>query len=103
MDVSDANYGKSKRYVNKERLQKMLSIEFELLNDRLKTKKNEKRLFVFASTIETLNFKETNKGHGWLGVSFQLQPEGETNHCIIHINLSDKSASRQVVKDKYWA
>lgn len=95
MDVSDANYGKSKRYVSKERLQKMLSIEFELLNDRLKTKKNEKRLFVFASTIETLNFKETNKGHGWLGVSFQLQPEGDTNHCIIHINLSDKSASRQ--------
>ena len=95
MDVSDANYGKSKRYVSKERLEKMLSIEFELLNDRLKSKKREKRLFAFANTIETLNFKKTNKGHGWLGLNFQLHPQGEINQCILHINLFDLSASRQ--------
>ena len=95
MDVSDANYGKSERFVSKERLQKMLAVEFGLLNDRLKSKKKEKRLFVYANTIETLNFKKTNKGQGWLGLSFQLHPEGEVNHCVIHINLSDLSASRQ--------
>jgi len=95
MEVSDANYGKSKRYVSKERLQKMLSVEYDLLNQRLKSKKNEKRLFVFANTIETLNYKKSNKGHGWLGISFQLEPKGEVNHCVIHINLSDVSAHRQ--------
>ena len=95
MEVSDANYGKSKRYVSKERLEKMLTVELELLKERLQSKKKEKRLFVFANTIETLNYKKTNDGHGWLGVSFQLEPQGETNHCLIHINLTDVSASRQ--------
>src|SRR3972149_12095869 len=39
MTISDAIYGPSKRYVSRERLQKMLEHEYGLLHERLKEKR----------------------------------------------------------------
>lgn len=81
------------RYVSEDRLQKMLNKEFGVLNNVLEDR-NE-RFFVFANTIETLNYKKTNVGHGWLGVKFQLQPNTEPNEVIIHTELKENDGILQ--------
>jgi len=79
------------RYVSEERLDLMLSHEFNQLNEILETSKNaDTCFFVFADTVETLNYSKTNQGHGWLGVQFQLKPNEAPNKVIIHINLQEK-------------
>lgn len=89
MSFSDAIYGKSKRYVCESRLITMLDREFKLLNLRLSKLKETTRFFAIADTVETLNYKRTNRGHGWLGIRFQLTPESEPNDCILHVILHD--------------
>lgn len=89
MKFSDAIYGKTKRYVSEERLIKMLEHEFQLLIERLPDRVENTKFFVFANTVETLNFKRTNQGHGWLGLRFQLAPNTPFNECILHVLLRD--------------
>lgn len=95
MSFSDAIYGKSERYVCEPRLIKMLEHEYELLEERLKHRTESSKFFAFANTIEALNFQKTNRGHGWLGLRFQLKPGGKWNQCIIHVNLHDNDNFRQ--------
>ena len=95
MKFSDEIYGKSKRYVSEERLMMMLNHEMELILQRLVDRANTTRFFVFADTIETLNYHKTNQGHGWLGMRFQWEPEGPMNECVIHVLLNDNDASQQ--------
>ena len=92
MTFSDAIYGKTKRYVCEEKLQKMLDKEYKLLTRRLTQRAKKSHFFAFANTVETLNYKKTNDGHGWLGLRFQLHPNSEHNECIIHVNLKDNDA-----------
>ncbi|GAB4333462.1 MAG: TonB-dependent receptor [Flammeovirgaceae bacterium] len=91
MAFSDAIYGQEKngRYVCEPRLIKMLDKEYSLLKQRLPHRAATSTFFAFANTVEAINFKRTNKGHGWLGVRFQLKPEGQANECIIHVRLKD--------------
>lgn len=87
---SDAFYNnnKSGRYVSEQRLEKMLQKEYDEIQRLLNIKKNpETRFFVFANTVETLNFKKTNQGSGWLGVRFQLKPDNKYNDVVIHVRL----------------
>ena len=95
MQFSDAIYGKSKRYVSQERLLMMLQHEFDLLKERLPDRLQSTKFFVFANTVETLNFKKTNQGHGWLGLRFQLAPEKPFNEIVIHVLLHDTEANWQ--------
>ncbi|MBN2683615.1 MAG: hypothetical protein JXR58_14055 [Bacteroidales bacterium] len=85
---SDFLYNKNKpgRYVSEDRLIKMLDKEYQELV-KILADKNDTCFFAFANTVETLNFKKTNSGHGWLGVRFQLKPETPPNEVIIHVNL----------------
>lgn len=91
MAVSDSIYGKTKdgRYVNEQRLLKMLDFEYcnlvEILGD---TKKSD--FFSFANTVSALNFKKDNYCHGWMGVRFQLRKNKEFNQIIIHFRLWEK-------------
>ena len=65
-DFSDAIYGKEKngRYVCKERLEKMLDHEYNLLNERLNRKNYQKtRFFTFSNTVTTINYSKTMQGH----------------------------------------
>ena len=97
-DFSDAIYGKEKngRYVCKSRLVKMLDKEYDLLEERL-NKENFKntRYFTFADTVTTINYDKTKKGHGWIGLRFQLTPDGPPNDFLIHIRLKDQEAKIQ--------
>ncbi|MCV9385695.1 TonB-dependent receptor [Reichenbachiella ulvae] len=89
MDFSDAIYGQTERYVCQEKLMKMLDKEYGLLSKRLTARADKSKFFAFANTIETINFKKTNQGHGWLGVRFQLEPNAPHNDIIIHVVLKD--------------
>lgn len=68
----------------------MMGKEFKLLKQRLKDRGSETKFFTIANTIETINFRRTNQGHGWIGVRFQLTPESKPNDCIMHIRLHDQ-------------
>ena len=95
MKFSDAIYGKTKRYVSKEKLEYMLDHEMELLRERLPDRADSTKFFVFANTMETLNYHRTNQGHGWMGMRFQLHPLAPVNECVIHVLLHDTEASWQ--------
>ena len=73
-NFSNAIYGKEEngRHVCKERLEKMLDKEYDLLEERLDKKEHTStRFFIFADTVSTVNFDKTKKGHGWIGLRFQ--------------------------------
>ena len=92
MKFSDAIYGKTDRYVCEEKLHKMLEHEYNLLAERLGHRADDTLFFAFANTVETLNFRKTNQGNGWIGVKFQLAPNTKPNICIIHVILNDPDA-----------
>src|SRR5580704_7180634 len=94
--VSDDTYGAGTRYVSKERVLAMLDYEYQLLLARLaKERGAHTRFFVFADTVATRNYQGTNEQHGWLGVRFQAEPDGEPNQILLHINLMDRTAQLQ--------
>jgi hypothetical protein len=90
MTVSDAIYGRAKRYVSRERLQNMLDYEHELNLDRLRpTRGDSTAFFVFADTVAARNYHGTNECHGWLGVKFQSHPRDQNSQVIIHVRMLD--------------
>jgi hypothetical protein len=95
MNFSDAIYGKCKRYVSEEKLMSMLDREYALLSQRLVHRAKRTRFFAFANTVETINFRGTNQGHGWIGLRFQKHPGSKANDCIIHVTLKDTQARWQ--------
>lgn len=91
MTFSDAIYGKSGRYVSKERLLSMLNHEYLLLIERLSEKRGaQTNFFVFANTVVARSFKGSNECHGWLGIRFQTKPLGAPNDIIIHVRMWDR-------------
>lgn len=95
MKISDSIYGESRKYVAEPRLMTMLDKEFNNLNDKLGYRKKESLFFAFANTVEVLNYYRTNKGHGWIGVRFQLSPETPPNDCVIHVIMNDNDGLMQ--------
>ncbi|MEL7531907.1 MAG: TonB-dependent receptor [Bacteroidota bacterium] len=95
MQFSDAIYGKTKRYVARSRLMTMLNHEFSLLEERLVDRAPDTNFFVLSNTIETLNYRKTNKGHGWMGIRFQSNPQEKPNDIILHMVLKDPEARWQ--------
>ncbi len=98
MTFSNEIYGpeESGRYVSKSRLNKMLSHEYDLLSQRLSGEKyNHRTFFSFADTVTTLNYDKSNDPHGWLGIKFQLTPNGGANEIIFHVRLLDSDATLQ--------
>ena len=76
-EFSDAVYGieEEGRYVTEQRLKRMLTYEIELTEDRLNRKIHPgKMFFSFANTVTTIDFSKKYKGHGWVGIKFQLDP-----------------------------
>lgn len=89
--VSDDIYGAEEkgRYVSLSRLNKMLDHEYQLLLRRLRSSRPDQCLFAFADTVSAINYQRTYRGHGWLGLRFQLHPESEPNDLILHVHLQD--------------
>jgi len=95
---SDEIYGveESKRYVTETRLKKMLAYEIDLLEERISRKDNPDKLFFsYANTVTTINFAKNFKGHGWLGIKYQLSPLEDYNEIVLHIRFKDNDARLQ--------
>lgn len=91
-EVSDDLYGPGVRYVSRERLEAMLDTEWaQLLNQLHKTRGAQTRFFSFVDTISARNYSGTNEPHGWVGLRFQLEPDGPTNDVVLHVNLRDST------------
>jgi hypothetical protein len=76
-NFSDAIYGKEKSYVSEERLNRMLDLEIEHLEARISSEKRSKNIFfTYANTVTTIDFAKKFKGHGWMGIKFQTEPDG---------------------------
>ncbi|MEX0885412.1 MAG: hypothetical protein WD009_03135 [Phycisphaeraceae bacterium] len=89
MTFSDAIYGRSTRYVSRQRLIQMLDHEFGLLLERLSGIGGGKRFFAFANTVATRSHLTGDPGRGWLGVRFQHAPGGEASQIILHAQFHD--------------
>ncbi|MFN8310623.1 MAG: hypothetical protein U0T73_11740 [Chitinophagales bacterium] len=98
MSFSDAIYGEeeSGRYVSDSRLKSMLHHEYALLTERLVGEKyTHRRFFAFADSCTTINFMKNNDPHCWMGLRFQLIPEGPVNEVVMHLRLKEKDALLQ--------
>lgn len=99
-DFSDAIYGVEEdgRYVTESRLQKMLTHEFDLIEERIIRKNHPNKLFfAFANTVTTIDFAKQYKGHGWLGIRFQLDPNEAYNEITLHIRFHENDARLQQI------
>ncbi|HEX8372888.1 MAG TPA: TonB-dependent receptor [Chthoniobacterales bacterium] len=91
MKFSDDIYGKSPRYVSRERLSLMLDHEYDLLVQRLgETRGATSTFFVFADTVSARNFRGTNECHGWMGLRFQREPHAAPSDIHIHVRMWDR-------------
>jgi hypothetical protein len=96
MAVSDAIYGRCKRYVSRERLQGMLDYEHGLNLERLQSSRRESTaFFAFANTVAARNYLGTNECHGWMGVKFQAHPRDDNSQIIIHVRMLDRENDLQ--------
>lgn len=92
---SDTIYGKGSRFVSQERLIKMLSHEYSLLEERLPDRKPTTCFFAFANTVSTTSHEDIPSCHGWMGVKFQARPGGPTNEVVIHVRMLDRLRLQQ--------
>ena len=96
MAVSDAIYGRCKRYVSRERLQSMLDHEHRLNLERLQSSRGSSTaFFAFADTVAARNYKGTNECHGWMGVKFQTHPRDKDSQVIIHVRMLENENGLQ--------
>jgi len=97
-EFSDAIYGREadSRYVTKNRLKKMLKHESNLLEERLNRNDFPDRIyFSYANTVATIDFAKKFKGHGWMGIRFQLNPLEDYNEIILHVRFHENDAKHQ--------
>ncbi len=94
---SDQIYGvePSGRYVCERRIHKMIDHEYELMVDRLRHDRPDTNFFVFADTVAAVNYTRTIKGNGWLGLRFQLNPNGGANDLLLHSRMLDNDNQLQ--------
>ena len=96
MTFSDAIYGKSTRFVSRQRLGEMLDHEYDLLIERLDEKVGaERTFFAFADTVAARSYKTLNESHGWMGIRFQSHPRTQPNEIIMHVRMLDEENLEQ--------
>jgi hypothetical protein len=97
-DFSDAIYGNEEdgRYVTESRLKKMLAHEVRIMEDRLKREKHPSKVFFsYANTVATIDFAKQFKGHGWVGIRYQVEPDEDYNEITLHIRFKENDARLQ--------
>jgi len=96
---SDAVYGVETegRYVTQSRLKKMLSHEMHLMEERISRDENpDKLFFTYANTVATIDFSKRYKGHGWVGIRYQLDPaQKEFDEIVLHVRFKQNEARLQ--------
>ena len=97
-NFSDNIYGgeNDKRYVTEARLNKMLDHEMGLLENRLpRDQYPDKMFFTYANTVATIDFAKKFKGHGWMGIRFQTNPNDEYSEIKLHVRFHQNEAKLQ--------
>ena len=97
-DFSDSIYGieSDKRYVTEARLRKMLNHEIGLIEQRISRDKHPNKLFFsFANTVATIDFAKKFKGHGWVGIKYQVEPDQPYNDIVLHLRFKENDARLQ--------
>ncbi|MFM9825982.1 TonB-dependent receptor [Flavobacterium sp.] len=97
-DFSDVIYGieADGRYVTESRVKKMLSHEVNLIEKRLSRAKHpHKMFFSYANTVATIDFAKQFKGHGWVGIRYQIEPNEDYNDIILHIRFKETDVRLQ--------
>ena len=97
-NFSDTIYGEEDdgRYVTEMRLHKMLDREIMLLQNRIPKDNHPKKMFfAYANTIATIDFAKKYKGHGWMGIRYQVAPEQDYNDIILHVRFHQTEARLQ--------
>jgi len=90
MTISDALYGKTKRYVSQERVVDMGNYEYDLLEQRLSASRGKKsRFFALANTVRARGYKDTAECHGWIAIRYQVQPQRPSGTILMHVRLLD--------------
>lgn len=95
---SDAIYGieDDKRYVTEARLRKMLDHEVNLVEERiLREAHPNKMFFAYANTVATIDFAKKYKGHGWVGIKYQVDPNQGYNEIVLHLRFKENDARLQ--------
>lgn len=97
-DFSDSIYGieEDGRYVTESRLKTMLRHEMKLMENRISREKHPNKVFfAYANTVATIDFAKKFKGHGWVGIRFQVDPQQEYNDIILHVRFKENDAKLQ--------
>jgi hypothetical protein len=95
---SDAIYGieDDKRYVTEARLRKMLDHEIDLVEKRLSREEHpNKMFFTYANTVATIDFAKKYKGHGWVGIKYQVDSNEDYNEIVLHLRFKETDARLQ--------
>lgn len=96
MQISDVIYGKAGAYVSQQRLEQMLTREFDLLNERLASSRPKiTQFFSYAATVTAKSFKQKNECHGWVGINVQLYPEAPPSEIILHVRMLEDDNQAQ--------
>jgi len=97
-NFSDTIYGEEDdgRYVTETRLNRMLDHEMRLLENRIPEDKQENKLFfTLANTVATIDFAKKFKGHGWMGIRYQVFPKSAYNNITLHFRFNQTEAKLQ--------
>ncbi len=96
MTVSDAIYGKTGRYVSRERVERMLDHEYGLLHERLAASRGDRtRFFAVADTAAAKSFAGGNECHAWMAIRFQHAFGAATSDVVLHARLLDAGNAQQ--------
>jgi hypothetical protein len=97
-EFSDSIYGYEKdgRYVTEARLHRMLDHEINLIEERItRLKHPDKIFFTYANTVATIDFAKRYKGHGWVGIRYQIEPYQDYSDIILHFRFKENDARLQ--------
>ena len=97
MTISDAIYGRTRRYVSAARLEAMLDHEYAILLERLGPKRGaETTFFSFCNTVRARGYQDSGECHGWLGIRFQKKPGDPPSDITLHVRLLDARTTDQM-------
>jgi len=97
MTMSDAIYGRAKRYVSADRLAAMLDHEYAILLERLAPKRGASTTFFsFCNTVRARGYNDSGECHGWLGIRFQKKPGEPPSEITLHVRLLDADSIAQM-------
>jgi hypothetical protein len=51
--------------------------------------------FSYANTVATIDFAKQFKGHGWVGIRYQIEPDEAYNDIILHIRFKETDVRLQ--------